>query len=96
MDVVRQSAQAGRVVTWEESARDGARAKTLMTPGFRVRLAPRGAASLHVSSAGRTGRPPAATSAGALAVFPGHHLRRLRARYADAARNTVEFTGSEA
>ncbi|CAL9593662.1 2-isopropylmalate synthase [Streptomyces sp. enrichment culture] len=39
MDVVRQSAQAGRVVVWEESARDGAQAKTLMTPGFRVRLA---------------------------------------------------------
>ncbi|WP_320781174.1 2-isopropylmalate synthase [Streptomyces sp. CRN 30] len=39
MDVVRQSAQAGRVVVWEESARDGAQAKTLMTPEFRVRLA---------------------------------------------------------
>lgn len=39
MDVVRQSARAGRVVVWEESARDGAQAKTLMTPGFRVRLA---------------------------------------------------------
>ncbi|GAA2242937.1 hypothetical protein GCM10010145_06630 [Streptomyces ruber] len=39
MDVVRQSAQAGRVVIWEESARDGAQAKTLMTPEFRVRLA---------------------------------------------------------
>lgn len=30
---------AGRVVLWEESARDGAQAKTLMTPDFRVRLA---------------------------------------------------------
>nr|WP_223243976.1 2-isopropylmalate synthase [Streptomyces sp. CBMA156] len=30
---------AGRVVLWEESARDGAQAKTLMAPGFRVRLA---------------------------------------------------------
>ncbi|MBA8977542.1 MULTISPECIES: 2-isopropylmalate synthase [Streptomyces] len=39
MDVVRQSAQAGRVVIWEESARDGAQAKTLMTPEFRVQLA---------------------------------------------------------
>ncbi|HWU06446.1 MAG TPA: 2-isopropylmalate synthase [Streptomyces sp.] len=39
MDVVRQSAQSGRVVIWEESARDGAQAKTLMTPEFRVRLA---------------------------------------------------------
>ncbi|GGY06863.1 2-isopropylmalate synthase [Streptomyces minutiscleroticus] len=39
MDVIRQSAQAGRVVVWEESARDGAQAKTLMTPEFRVQLA---------------------------------------------------------
>lgn len=39
MDVVRESAQAGRVVIWEESARDGAQAKTLMTADFRVRLA---------------------------------------------------------
>ncbi|GAA2143181.1 hypothetical protein GCM10009760_29190 [Kitasatospora kazusensis] len=38
-DVVRESAAAGRVVFWEESARDGAQAKTLMTAGFRVRLA---------------------------------------------------------
>ncbi|WP_123529320.1 2-isopropylmalate synthase [Streptomyces sp. 840.1] len=39
VDVVRESAIAGRVVLWEESARDGAQAKTLMTPGFRVALA---------------------------------------------------------
>ncbi|MEU8471835.1 hypothetical protein AB0F30_28665 [Streptomyces sp. NPDC029006] len=39
MDVVRRSAAAGRVVVWEESARDGAQAKTLMTPESRVRLA---------------------------------------------------------
>ncbi|MFJ9421811.1 2-isopropylmalate synthase [Streptomyces sp. NPDC101249] len=39
MDVVRESALAGRVVLWEESARDGAQARTLMTPEFRVRLA---------------------------------------------------------
>ncbi|MFI5669948.1 2-isopropylmalate synthase [Streptomyces sp. NPDC051704] len=39
VDVVRESAAAGRVVLWEESARDGAQAKTLMTPGFRVELA---------------------------------------------------------
>ncbi|MER7582611.1 2-isopropylmalate synthase [Kitasatospora sp. NPDC097691] len=38
-DLVRESARAGRVVLWEESARDGAQAKTLMTAGFRVRLA---------------------------------------------------------
>lgn len=38
-DVVRESALAGRVVFWEESARDGAQAKTLMPAGFRVRLA---------------------------------------------------------
>ncbi|MFF0415495.1 2-isopropylmalate synthase [Kitasatospora sp. NPDC004745] len=38
-DVVRESARAGRVVLWEESARDGAQAKTLMSPAFRVRLA---------------------------------------------------------
>ncbi|WLQ38741.1 2-isopropylmalate synthase [Streptomyces laculatispora] len=39
VDVVRESAQAGRVVLWEESPRDGAQAKTLMTADFRVRLA---------------------------------------------------------
>lgn len=39
MDVVRESAAAGRVVLWEESARDGAQAKTLMSAGFRVALA---------------------------------------------------------
>ncbi|MFJ7146705.1 2-isopropylmalate synthase [Streptomyces sp. NPDC100445] len=38
-DVVRESALAGRVVLWEESARDGAQAKTLMSSDFRVRLA---------------------------------------------------------
>ncbi|MCP2311457.1 2-isopropylmalate synthase [Kitasatospora paracochleata] len=38
-DVVRESARAGRVVLWEESARDGAQAKTLMSAAFRVRLA---------------------------------------------------------
>ncbi|WP_328304278.1 2-isopropylmalate synthase [Streptomyces sp. NBC_00435] len=39
MDVVRESAAAGRVVLFEESARDGAQAKTMMSAGFRVRLA---------------------------------------------------------
>ncbi|XIE82122.1 hypothetical protein AB6O49_31240 [Streptomyces sp. SBR177] len=39
VDVVRESARAGRVVVWEESARDGAQAKTLMSADFRVRLA---------------------------------------------------------
>ncbi|MCZ4122720.1 2-isopropylmalate synthase [Streptomyces sp. H39-S7] len=39
VDVVRESAQAGRVVFFEESARDGAQAKTLMSAAFRVRLA---------------------------------------------------------
>ncbi|QIY67741.2 2-isopropylmalate synthase [Streptomyces sp. RPA4-2] len=39
VDVVRESARAGRVVLWEESPRDGAQAKTLMTADFRVRLA---------------------------------------------------------
>ncbi|MFD7452838.1 2-isopropylmalate synthase [Kitasatospora sp. NPDC059827] len=38
-DVIRESARAGRVVLWEESARDGAQAKTLMSAAFRVRLA---------------------------------------------------------
>ncbi|MCM3920690.1 hypothetical protein ND748_03230 [Frankia sp. AiPs1] len=38
-DVVRESAQAGRLVLWEESARDGAQGKTLMSAGFRLRLA---------------------------------------------------------
>ncbi|MFC9324236.1 2-isopropylmalate synthase [Kitasatospora sp. NPDC057015] len=38
-DVIRESAEAGRVVLWEESARDGAQAKTLMPAEFRVRLA---------------------------------------------------------
>ncbi|PRY44900.1 2-isopropylmalate synthase [Umezawaea tangerina] len=39
VDVVRESALAGRVVLWEESARDGAQGKTLMDAGFRVELA---------------------------------------------------------
>ncbi|WP_331446804.1 2-isopropylmalate synthase [Streptomyces xanthochromogenes] len=39
VDVVRESARAGRMVFFEESARDGAQAKTLMTAAFRVRLA---------------------------------------------------------
>lgn len=39
MDVVRESAAAGRVVLVEESARDGAQAKTLMRADFRVRPA---------------------------------------------------------
>jgi 2-isopropylmalate synthase len=39
LDVVRESAQAGRMVFFEESARDGAQAKTLMSADFRVRLA---------------------------------------------------------
>ncbi|MCX5409600.1 2-isopropylmalate synthase [Streptomyces sp. NBC_00335] len=39
VDVVRESAGAGRVVLFEESARDGAQAKTLMSADFRVRLA---------------------------------------------------------
>ncbi|MFG3167909.1 2-isopropylmalate synthase [Streptomyces sp. NPDC048200] len=39
VDVVRESALAGRVVLFEESARDGAQAKTLMGADFRVRLA---------------------------------------------------------
>ncbi|WP_405497688.1 2-isopropylmalate synthase [Streptomyces sp. NBC_00096] len=39
MDVVRESAAAGRVVFFEESARDGAQAKTMMSAAFRVRLA---------------------------------------------------------
>ncbi|MFJ2738272.1 2-isopropylmalate synthase [Streptomyces sp. NPDC087440] len=38
-DVVRESVRAGRLVVWEESARDGAQAKTLMSAAFRVRLA---------------------------------------------------------
>ncbi|MEV6979439.1 2-isopropylmalate synthase [Kitasatospora sp. NPDC093806] len=38
-DLVRESALAGRVVLWEESARDGAQGKTLMSAGFRVELA---------------------------------------------------------
>ncbi|WP_424214967.1 2-isopropylmalate synthase [Streptomyces sp. BI20] len=38
-DPVRASARAGRVVLWEESARDGAQAKTLMSAEFRIRLA---------------------------------------------------------
>ncbi|MEU9130855.1 2-isopropylmalate synthase [Kitasatospora sp. NPDC048540] len=39
IDVVRESARAGRVVLFEESPRDGAQAKTLMSAEFRVRLA---------------------------------------------------------
>ncbi|MFJ1767827.1 2-isopropylmalate synthase [Amycolatopsis sp. NPDC088138] len=39
MDLVRESALGGRLVLWEESARDGAQGKTLMSADFRVRLA---------------------------------------------------------
>jgi 2-isopropylmalate synthase len=39
VDVVRESVRAGRVVLWEESARDGAQARTLMSAGFRSWLA---------------------------------------------------------
>ncbi|GAA1960705.1 2-isopropylmalate synthase [Kitasatospora viridis] len=39
VDLVRESALAGQVVLWEESARDGAQAKTLMSADFRVWLA---------------------------------------------------------
>ena len=38
-DLVRDSALGGRLVFWEESARDGAQGKTLMSADFRVRLA---------------------------------------------------------
>ncbi|WP_033288309.1 hypothetical protein [Amycolatopsis jejuensis] len=38
-DLIRASAQAGRVVVYEESPRDGAQAKTLMSADFRVKLA---------------------------------------------------------
>ncbi|HXY99815.1 MAG TPA: hypothetical protein VEI03_07425 [Stellaceae bacterium] len=39
MDVVRQTAKAGRLVIWEEVARDGAQAKTLMNANQRVAIA---------------------------------------------------------
>ncbi|WP_439657473.1 hypothetical protein ACSHWB_34475 [Lentzea sp. HUAS TT2] len=38
-DLVRESALGGRLVLWEESARDGAQGKTLMSADFRVHLA---------------------------------------------------------
>ncbi|MFE9427468.1 2-isopropylmalate synthase [Kitasatospora sp. NPDC006697] len=38
-DVVRETARAGRMVLWEEAARDGAQARTLMSAEFRVWLA---------------------------------------------------------
>ncbi|WP_370942225.1 hypothetical protein AB5J62_24260 [Amycolatopsis sp. cg5] len=38
-DLVRESALSGRLVLWEESARDGAQGKTLMSADFRVQLA---------------------------------------------------------
>ncbi|MCG8917180.1 2-isopropylmalate synthase [Actinokineospora sp. PR83] len=38
-DIVRETALGGRVVLWEESARDGAQGKTLMSADFRVELA---------------------------------------------------------
>jgi 2-isopropylmalate synthase len=40
-DVIRASARAGRVVLFEESARDGAQGKTLMDASTRLRLARR-------------------------------------------------------
>jgi 2-isopropylmalate synthase len=39
VDHVRESAAAGRVVLWEEVARDGAQGKTLMTADIRVEVA---------------------------------------------------------
>jgi 2-isopropylmalate synthase len=39
VDIVRETALGGRLVLWEESARDGAQGKTLMSADFRVRLA---------------------------------------------------------
>lgn len=39
VDVVRETALAGRPVRWEESARDRAQGKTLMSADFRVELA---------------------------------------------------------
>ncbi|MEV4639608.1 hypothetical protein AB0J80_19855 [Actinoplanes sp. NPDC049548] len=38
-DRIRESARQGRIVLWEESARDGAQGKTLLSADFRVRLA---------------------------------------------------------
>ncbi len=38
-DIIRKTLQAGHLVTWEEVARDGAQAKTLMTGPQRVALA---------------------------------------------------------
>ncbi|ANN16081.1 2-isopropylmalate synthase [Amycolatopsis orientalis] len=38
-DIVRATALSGRLVLWEESARDGAQGKTLMSADFRVELA---------------------------------------------------------
>lgn len=83
--MVRESARAGRIVFFEESARDGAQAKTLMSAGFRVRLAREQGAVFgadgprHVvfaagfpSVCNRTGQAPAATAALAVAMFgPG-------------------------
>jgi 2-isopropylmalate synthase len=39
IDIVRETALGGKLVLWEESARDGAQGKTLMSPDFRVELA---------------------------------------------------------
>ena len=38
-DLVRASAQAGRLVLWEEVARDGAQARTLLSGEERVQVA---------------------------------------------------------
>ena len=45
-DIVRQTAQAGHIVVWEEVARDGAQAKTIMSGAQRVQIA-RMHAALH-------------------------------------------------
>jgi 2-isopropylmalate synthase len=39
VDIITESARGGRIVFWEEVARDGAQAKTLITADVRVRLA---------------------------------------------------------
>jgi hypothetical protein len=39
VDIITESARGGRIVFWEEVARDGAQATTLITADVRVRLA---------------------------------------------------------
>jgi 2-isopropylmalate synthase len=64
-DVIRESVQAGRMVIWEEIARDGGQAKTLMTGQERVAVA-----KAHAALHGKHGLNHVIFAAGFPAIAP--------------------------